>query len=498
MNFAPKLLLTLTCLAGSPFARCSQAQTTPMAVDQTAPATSVEQKQAVAQAVLQATAQSAANTSQTTGQEIVERDPKRQNTSQASQASEGGFDAIRSEQRRQAQELLSFLPSEQFNNHISQLQNYIDEQTQATLKANRGAILYALLYKVLDPMPKELLAIILDYEAPKFYQLQGKLDCTLNIRSLQKCTLDIIVPLPDSAFAMGYSDGTLSIDRETGPQGQKKQWQLQTIQAHTTAITAIVDLPFQRIATGSADGELKIWKLQEEKQQYTCTKTLTTGVKIKQMATLTDGNIVILGTKSNEDILGIFDPQTQTYILLDCVNFYLYKMFANDEDIGFVSVLPNGNILYQRQDDLLLLAVNETTNRHEVQPWQGFRTVQYPLHDISCKALYSLPNNTIIMLTSAFNGGLQQIYTWNQTSENPTVVMQSSSTNVAPIDAIAALHDGKIATASNKVIAIYHIKNNKMLCDLLLLAEDTVHHLITLSDGRLLAALKEGKIQIWR
>jgi hypothetical protein len=477
MKFAPKFFLAiLTCLAGSQLAYCSQAQTTPMAVDQGSPATLAEQKQAVAQAVLQATTQTAAQTSQTTGQEIVEREPKRQKICSEEEAKKENEDP-------ELQAVLDLMPKEQRSWYECGMKAFKLKYAKESLKANRGSVLDKLLYALLDPMPNDLILIILDYEASKFYVLQVIPDCSLYIRTLQKSTLDVIVPLSNSAFAMGFNDGTLSIDQETGPQG-KKQWELQTIQAHTKAITTIVDLPFQRIATGSTDEELKIWELHKEKLQYACTKTIATGIKIKKMAPLPDGNIVILGEKDNEDILKIFDPQTQTYVLL----------YVND-NIDFLFVLPNGNILYEH-DDNLSLAMKQTTNTHEVQQWERFCCGASSLR-LDYKALCSLPNNTIIMLTSAFNDELQQIYIWNQKTDDWKVVLQQD-TDRNQIHTIAVLRDGRIAIAFNTHIDICHIKNNTMDDGINLDRNGSFHHLITLSDGRLLAASKEGKIQIWK
>lgn len=484
MNFATKLLLAiLACATRAQLNHCSQAQTTPMAIDQGTPATSAEQKQAVAQAVLQAT-----------GKEIVERDPKRQTICSEEEAKKENEDP-------ELQAALDLMPKELLSWYECGMKAFKLKHAKASLDANRGSVLYELLYKLLDPMPKELILIILGYEAPKFYFLQGISDCKLKICLLQKSTLDVIIPLSNSAFAMGFSDGTLSIDQETGPQG-KNQWELQTIQAHTKAITAIVDLPFQRIATGSSDGDLKIWELHKKKLQYTCIKTIKAGMKIKKMAVLPNGNIVIAGeslTKPDDaDGVYICDPQRQTLEPLKILDEYRQMgILDGGMNIGALFATPEGSIIlagYEEADESQTRVFKQA---HKNERWIESTSFSEGL-EADTKSIGMLPDNRIIMLT-LFDEKLQQIYIWNPETNTTTVWFQQL-VQYNQVRSITVLLDGRIALAFNDHIDICNSNSDQIgeRFSQTLEPRGKRDHLITLPDGRLLAASKDGTIQIWR
>jgi hypothetical protein len=505
MKITQKLLLTtLLCLTGAQLAHCSQVQAR-LTTSSTASTTpdeqkkkqalellrqanellagtkdSAEQKQAVAQAVLQATTQA-------TGQEIVERDAKRVKLS-AAEEDENPENWLYEYAGQMA-------PEEQKKLEAAKIQ---------ALNKNRTTLLPSILYDLLTCMPRELTKLIASYDEP--YELQGKLDQTFKITLPKDVKITAITPLllpHGNILVIGLSDGCLPILKEQTDKQAKERWSLlQTMQADKSAITAIAGLKDQKFATGSAAGALTIWT---PKQNGTI---ILTGISIKKIATLSNGNIVVGGTVGERaGQWQIWDPVT------------LKKLYSHQiEDCPFIDllVLPDDHIIVN--DFFQELGIyKQTTNG-----WSQERVIEAPSKGQDLCSLHLLPNYNILRcgqlgVKQGEESDIQMHILDHDDYDRCSHVLQVNETVDELCGPLTILSDGKLAvnvegeltdpkTDDTDNIEIFDTSDTRYqlkIDDNILVIplsdyKTKLQHLIVLPDGRLLGVWEDGMIRIWR
>ncbi len=484
MQFIPKLLLTtLICTTGAQLTHCSQAQSSSAITTQAATTVLAEQKQAVAQAVMQATAQSAP---QATGHEIVERDAKRVKLSAAKEKQEA--------EKQEKNWVLSYAQklSPEAEKKLEAAKIAL---TNEAIVRDRATILPAMLYDLLECMPRELTNMIAEYDKP--YTRKEKFDHTFKIALPQNTTITraISLLLPHgNIVVVVFSNGYLQIFKEQADKQAKESWELkQTLQAHTHAVTAIVDLKDQRFATGSDAGNLKIWE-HDHKQQHILKKTIATATKIKKLALLPNGNIVVSGeeliTPQDTDLPGTFsvwNPATGQYI---------YKNNTSWESVNELGILSDGTIV-----------ILEDSENHAAYSISSYDPVTGDELYYSClkyvpsttKHLCVLPNNdiTAIVYDSTDNDYIQIILLEAMTGYKQIKVLADYGFEGVKDGLIIASQDGKV---------IYSPRDNEAgTWNMELDTHDRreiggfqhfLQFLIELSDGRLLGIVEDGTIEI--
>jgi WD40 repeat protein len=528
MNLASKLFLTLTCLAGSQLVYCSQAQTTPMAVDQGSPAIFAEQKQAVAQAVLQATARTAAPT---TGQEIVERDPKRIKRSLDESAKPKNW-------------LLHYTKK-----ISSEEKKKLEESKIEYINNNRATVLPDILYDLLACMPSELTNLIASYD--KSYELLPKLDRTFKITLPHQVTITAITPLLQpygNTVIVGLSNGSIQIFKEVVSQRARENWKQdqnlqveklsynsiqiidlkdqkfageywtheQTLQVQNEPITAIVDLKDQTFATCSEEGELKIWGLAT-KQKYELKRIIATGIDVEKFAALPNGNIVVIGVNPNyvpkkrniwddneeeNGLCAIWSPTSG-----QCV----YKL-EEWLTITNLSVSPGGTVVIIgcRPGDSLTIDGIYVFNFTAKQPSEYNAEEPNFYVPAGIDALCVLPNNDIAALVHDVDKVYKQVLLWKakdhdnssvlRSTQHPICLLACTSNDDVP-DNLIALRDGRLiyntqldpGAGTTWIIENEGQEDCHGRKDRELSFEGTPRHIIELYDGRLLAVLTDNR-----
>jgi hypothetical protein len=511
MQFTPKLLLTtFICATGAQLTHSSQAQSSSALATQAAPSAGSQERARLAEAAVQAAVAqlqraSTQGTNQTTGQEIVERDPKRQKMSQennAQGANEQTDHGTQQERKTRAQTRWLL----QYAKKLSpEAQERIKQDKIREIEADRIYILPQVLYDILTYMPKELTNLISDYDDP--YELQGKLDQTFKITLPKDVKITAITPLllpHGNILVISLSDGCLGILKEQTDKQTKESWALeQTIQADKSAITAIADLKDQKFATGSAAGALTIWT---PKQNGTI---ILTGISIKKIATLSNGNIVVGGTVGERaGQWQIWDPVT------------LKKLYSHQiEDFPFIDllVLPDDRIIVNK-DFHDLEIYKQTTNT-----WVQEEYIEAPSWCQVLRSLNLLPNNDI--LRCGYTGGFEpdgkkniQMHILDHDNyDRCSHVLQANDPGGEHCGPITILSCGDLAvninteltdpkTDATDNIEIFDTSDTryqlKIYDNILAIPlsdyKTELQHLIVLPDGRLLGAFKDGTISIWR
>ena len=173
----------------------------------------------------------------------------------------------------------------------------------APLTESRGKKLKKLLYDELDPMPPELIAIIVEYEN---YELQGK---CFNTRTKHTAEVTCVIQLTNGRYkdyiASCSYDGTIKIwDPETGAC-------VKTLNLHARLVLCLIQLADGRykdhIASGSYDGAIRIWDLTAD-EKSSCVKTLTshTGC-VRCLIQLTNG---WLASGSSGNTISLWDTES--------------------------------------------------------------------------------------------------------------------------------------------------------------------------------------------
>ncbi len=504
MQFTSKLLLTtLLCLTGARLAYCSQVQAR-LTASSTAATTldeqkrkqalellrqanellagtkdSAEQKQAVAQAVLQAT-----------GHEIVERDAKRVKLSAAEE-----------KQKAEAQEknwLLSY---------AKELSPEAEKKLEAAkieaIKNERGTILPSILYDLLTCMPRELTNLIASYDEP--YYLEGELDQTIKIPLPKDVTITAITPLlvpHGTIVVVGFSNGYVQIFKEQTDKEAKEGWALeQTIQADKSAVTTIADLKDQKFATGTTSGDLKIWTLKQNAKEYSCDATMVTGIPIKKIATLSNGNIVVGGT------VGEQSGQWQIWDPVTLKKLYSCKVFDDwGRDYPFIDllILPDDRIIVNKNYQDTAIYKQTKTN-----DWIEETVVKAPTYCQHLSSLHLLPIHNVLRCGALGDHTQIHILDHNNYDRYSLIFQTGDDEKCGPI---TILSDGKLAVGFDDKgydddINIFDISDTRYQLNLMndnILAiplsgyKSELQYLITLPDGRLLGAFKDGAISIWR
>jgi WD40 repeat protein len=120
--------------------------------------------------------------------------------------------------------------------------------------------LFKLLYDELDPMPSELIAIIVEYDS---YNVKGKYDKALSTD--HKGAVMCLTQLDNSLIAFGSSDRTIKIwDLESDKC-------IKTLTGHENWVMYISQIANNQIVSGSMDNTIKIW----DRESGECVKTLT-------------------------------------------------------------------------------------------------------------------------------------------------------------------------------------------------------------------------------
>jgi WD40 repeat protein len=171
----------------------------------------------------------------------------------------------------------------------------------APLTGSRGKKLKKLLYDELDPMPPELIAIIVEYEN---YELQGRCVKILNghIAGIN-CVIQLTNGRYKDYIASASCDSTIMVwDPKTGEC-------IRTLNFHTDSIDFLLQLPDSRLASGSADGTIfiEIWDLPAD-EKVACLQTLTGHTDwVNCLIQLSNG---YLASCSDDNTIKIWNPKT--------------------------------------------------------------------------------------------------------------------------------------------------------------------------------------------
>lgn len=282
----------------------------------------------------------------------------------------------------------------------------------------------------------------------------------------------ISIGLNDGRLCFGYANGDIKIWRLNDDDSVTLSY---LMQGHTDKITCLTELENGLLASGSEDGNVRLWRLTDTKG---CKAVLKSNQpKIVCLKELKNGNIA---TGANDGSVSIWQAnQDQDY---DCIrNFKDHAMEISD-----VIELKNGFIVTSSGDG------NVTIRNWKAKTDIGLvRTLQGHIRGV----------NSVIELRNGWlaTGSKDCVKLWDLQSDSETSVttLPGSSNHVC---GMIALKNGYLVTGSASSISIYDLKRNPHHNPEPLLekkVDSDVIYMKQLRDGKLLTSSVNNEIKIW-
>jgi WD40 repeat protein len=314
--------------------------------------------------------------------------------------------------------------------------------------------LNTLLYDKLDPMPPELIDIILDYEC---YEFKGKLAKTLTDHKGLVCSL---IQLNDGRIASGSYDNTIKI---WDPEFCKC---VKTIVGNTNTFFNIIQLTNNHIAFYSNDS-IKAWDPSTNECVRTLIKSPSTG---KLLIQLSDGRIA---SDSYTNFIEIESAEN---------SLSRQTLIGHAGWVQCLIQLINGRY----KDHIASGSWDHTIKIWNTRTGACVATLKGHTDMVSC--LIQLTNNLI-----ASGSGDGTIKIWDLTT-NSCIHTLNNSTGIR---CLIQLTDGRLASGSDYTITIWDLTTNSCV-NTLTGHMNGVFCLTQLADGRLVSGLQDGIIKIWK
>jgi WD40 repeat protein len=321
--------------------------------------------------------------------------------------------------------------------------------------------------------PSDISKLVSKYD----YYLEGK-SCTLLKHSN---TITCLAALPDGRIVSGSTDGIIRL------------WDLQNGLHHvmyknddSERINCIIIMydgfshnnnlldTSCRIFTGSSGGKLRIWNPYTRTCEFTFKEQM---YGINKVIVLSDNRIII---EIFHGGLKIFDPTTG--LCDDIFNVLSY--------IKLECLLPDGRIVISEMDNTLTIFDIKTRLRDII-----FKDSKNGIGNI----IYF--DNKLIVEKINYERQRSKIKIWNLQTKTyeATFLIDTWSITVPTLKHhIRVLSDGCIVsnTTTNNDIKVWNVSSGK--CDITLTGHsDQIYDILTLSDGRIVSCSKDKTIKIW-
>lgn len=278
-------------------------------------------------------------------------------------------------------------------------------------------------------------------------------------------SIDSLTQISENEFAIGFSNGNISIYKIESPQSINK---LYTLQGHSGTIRTLLKTNDNRLASGSGDSTIKIWRLYERMLDINITSH--------------SNWITCLLQPKNFDILisGSSDCTIKMFNLLNKGS--LEHSFTVDKNVDCLVDIGNNRFASNCGDSIIIW---DLLKKEQVATIEGaFSTV------ISMCYL----NSERLLFTGAVNGTVKGYVIENEGKDNKKVITLKDKGN---LNAVVLLNENEIGVAIGNTIKVWDI-NDKNEINSFDGHDDDIKALIQMEDNNMLiSGGVDNKIKIW-